>query len=94
VRAERPPPQSGPFRLYLPTKYLEAFLVSFAAHLWSNIDGRMTERLGTTWKEAVVPESRLYSGTFVEGLREIMINVRESKRCPGRDSSQEPPKYR
>jgi hypothetical protein len=54
----------------------------------------MTERLETIWKEAVVAESRLHPGTSLEGLRKIMINIREDNRCPGRDSNQEPPKYR
>jgi hypothetical protein len=44
-------------------------------HIFPVSDGRMTDELERTWKEAVMAQLRYYYGICLDGLRETMKNL-------------------
>jgi hypothetical protein len=57
------------------------------------LDGRMTDELKSTWKEAVVVHWRYCPGIYLEELRKT-TKIYQKTWCHGLDSNRVPPKYR
>jgi hypothetical protein len=54
----------------------------------------VNSELESVWKEAVMVQSRYYSGIFLEGLRKSTEKLNQGSMFPGRDSNQAPLEYK